>query len=126
MTTDELLNLHDETCSNCREIMRRKNADYCGGSHDPFANFRISSVFGIHPALGIMMRMTDKMQRIKAFVANGSLAVKAETFEDACDDLVNYSILLKGLLRSDSPASCTAEEQAPSHSAPDAGVHGDR
>lgn len=96
--------------------MASKNADYCGGSSDPFANFRISEVLGIHPALGIMMRMTDKMQRIKSFVANGTLAVKSESFEDACDDLVNYAILLKGILidtqdvGADTPSNSEAEE----------------
>jgi hypothetical protein len=42
--------------------------------------------------------MLDKMQRIRAYVANGSMAVKSETFMDATEDLVNYAILLKGLL----------------------------
>ena len=102
MTPDELLELHEETCGKCREIMRAKNADYCGGSGDPFANFRISEMVGIHPALGILMRMTDKMQRIRAFVTNGQLAVKTESFEDACDDMINYAILLKGLLKEES------------------------
>lgn len=98
MDTHQLLDLHEKTCEKCREIMKAKNTDYCGGSGDPFANFRISEMLGVHPAIGIMMRMTDKMQRIKSFVKNGTLAVRAESFEDACDDLVNYAILLKGLL----------------------------
>lgn len=98
MNTQQLLELHDKTCADCRAVMEMKNTDYCGGSGDPFANFRISEMLGVHPATGIMMRMTDKMQRIKSFVSNGALAVKAESFEDACDDLVNYAILLKGLL----------------------------
>lgn len=79
--------------------MQAKNADYCGGSGDPYANFRISATFGIHPVMGIILRMTDKLQRIRAFVTNGNLAVKTESFEDACDDMVNYAILIKGMLR---------------------------
>lgn len=98
MNRTELLELHDSTCAECRVIMAQKSQDYGGGSSDPFANFRIAEMIGVHPALGILMRMTDKMQRIKSFVANGTLAVKTESFEDACNDLVNYSILLKGLL----------------------------
>jgi hypothetical protein len=98
MTAAELIELHAVTCRGCRDIMKAKNTDYCGGSGDPFANFRISEMIGIHPALGILMRMTDKMQRIRSFVTNGTLAVKTESFEDACHDLINYSILLKGLL----------------------------
>ena len=78
--------------------MAAKNADYCGGSSDPFANFRISEMVGVHPATGIMIRMLDKMQRIRSYVANGTMAVRSETFMDATEDLVNYAILLKGLL----------------------------
>jgi hypothetical protein len=98
MNTTQLLELHDKTCTKCREIMAAKNADYCGGSSDPFANFRISEMVGVHPATGIMIRMLDKMQRIRSYVANGTMAVRSETFMDATEDLVNYAILLKGLL----------------------------
>jgi hypothetical protein len=97
--TQALLNLHKETCDNCREVMRKKNADYSGGTGDPYANFRISEMFGIHPVMGIVLRMTDKLQRIRAFTKNGVLAVESESVDDAADDLVNYAILIKGLLR---------------------------
>lgn len=99
MRTDDLLRLHEETCDKCRNIMAAKNADYCGGSGDPFANFRITEVFGIHPVMGIVIRITDKLQRIRAFVNNGEMAVKAESFGDACDDIINYAVLIKGMLK---------------------------
>lgn len=103
MDRNDLLNLFDTTTTHCRSVMEAKNSDYCGGkagaAADPFANFRISEVIGVHPVLGLMMRMLDKMQRIKAFVADGELSVANETVDDAFDDLVNYSILGKGLMR---------------------------
>lgn len=101
MKKDTLLALHQETCDLCRQVMTEKNTDYCGGESDALANFRISEAVGVPPALGILMRMTDKMQRIRSFVQNGSLAVKSESYKDACHDLLNYSILLKGLLMED-------------------------
>lgn len=97
-TVGQLLELHRETCDGCRATMTAKNADYCGGSGDPYANFRITEVFGIHPVMGIMIRITDKLQRLRAFITNGELAVKTESFTDACDDIVNYAILIKGML----------------------------
>lgn len=97
--TEQLFILHKETCLNCLDIMKSKNQDYAGGSGDPYANFRIAEMFGLHPVTGILLRVTDKLQRIKSFVAHGTLAVKDETADDACDDLVNYAILMKGLLR---------------------------
>ena len=77
--------------------MRAKNTDYTGGSDDPFANFRISEVFGVHPVVGILMRISDKMQRIRAFIANGKMAVATESVDDACEDIINYAILIKGM-----------------------------
>lgn len=97
MTKEELLQLHEDTCNYCRSIMKAKNTDYTGGSDDPFANFRISEAFGVHPVIGILMRLSDKMQRIKAFVANGKMAVAAESADDACDDIINYAVLIKGM-----------------------------
>lgn len=96
---EKLLLLHEQTTSRCRDIMRAKNADYSGGSGDPYSNFRIAESFGLHPVTGILLRVTDKLQRIRAFIANGVLAVDGESVDDACDDIVNYAILMKGLLR---------------------------
>jgi len=99
MTRDQLLDLHKDTCERCREVMKRKNRDYAGESGgDPFANFRTAEAFGVDPAKGILIRMLDKMRRVQSFVERGDLNVKGEPVEDACDDLVNYAILLKGEL----------------------------
>ena len=80
--------------------MQRKNSDYTGGetATDALANFRTAKLFGVHPAIGLMIRMTDKMMRVKSFVADGTLRVTNESVADACEDLLNYSILLKALL----------------------------
>ena len=99
MNLDNLLSLHEETTTRCREIMRQKNMDYSGGDGDPFANFRIAEAYGVHPVMGIILRSTDKLQRVRAFIKNGVCAVDGESVDDACDDLVNYAILMKGLLR---------------------------
>lgn len=100
MKADKLLKLHDETCKNCKDIMVKKNSDYTGGkgATDALANFKGSKMFDVHPAIGLMIRMTDKMQRVKSFVADGELRVTGETVIDACEDMVNYSILLKAIL----------------------------
>ena len=81
--------------------MERKNSDYCGGktSTDALANFKTATALGLHPVTGLLLRMQDKLMRIKSFVNDGELRVTGETVEDACDDLVNYSILCKALLR---------------------------
>jgi len=82
-----------------REIMTKKNHDYRGGSGDPYANFRGSDNLGIHPIVGIMLRVQDKMMRIKTFVEKGELMVQDESIEDALVDVQNYMDLIYGLIK---------------------------
>ena len=96
---EKLLDLHDELCSKGREIMQAKNADYTCGSADPYANFRISETMDIDPVVGIILRIQDKLQRIKSFSQMGELKVKGETVDDACLDIINYAVLVRGLLK---------------------------
>ncbi len=100
MTTEELLKLHEETCEKCREIMKRKNSDYTGGksSTNPFANFDASKIISIHPVQGLLVRIIDKIQRINSFTNDKELQVSDESVEDACEDILNYSILAKAML----------------------------
>ena len=100
MNTKELLQLHDETCKACRIIMEKKNSDYTGGKNatDIFANFNASKILDIHPVQGLLLRVIDKIQRIRSFTNDRELSVPNETVEDACDDIVNYAILAKAML----------------------------
>jgi hypothetical protein len=101
MNRKELLEMHKETCEAARSIMEAKNADYTGGNEgdDPFANFRATEMLGIPAELGVLTRCLDKFQRIKSFVKNGTLQVKSESVEDAIQDVINYMILLQGIIR---------------------------
>jgi hypothetical protein len=95
---DELLALHDKLCAEAKEIMKVKNQDYTAGSGDPFANFRGASMFGIEPEQGLILRMQDKLMRVVSFIKLGELAVPDEGILDIGHDLINYSILLTGLM----------------------------
>jgi len=101
VTSEELLALHKETCESCLDIMRKKNSDYTGGknSTDPFANFKCSEVLDIHPVHGLLIRVMDKIKRIHSFVNDKELQVPDETVDDACEDIINYAILAKAMLR---------------------------
>ena len=101
MTITQLLELHDETCTKCKEIMERKNNDYTGGERatDIFANFKASKVLDVHPVKGILMRMMDKIQRIQSFTNDHKLQVPNESVYDACEDIINYAILAKAMLK---------------------------
>lgn len=98
MTREQLLQLHEALCHKAREILKAKNQDYSGAAGDPFANFRGAAYLGIEPEIGLLMRCMDKFKRVEAFVANGTLAVKSEPVEDAIVDVINYMVLLAGLI----------------------------
>ena len=101
MNIEQLEKLHKETSQKCLEIMLKKNSDYTGGekSEDIFANFRTSEVLGVNPVIGIMLRVMDKIQRIRSFTEDGQLKVQEESVDDACEDVVNYMILAKAMLK---------------------------
>lgn len=100
MNSIELKKIHEDTCQKCLDVMVKKNSDYTGGttSKDVFANFRSADVLGIHPVQGVLLRIMDKIQRIRSFTNDGSLKVESETVYDACEDIVNYAILAKAML----------------------------
>lgn len=103
MTKEEYLKFHAESCQKMIAVTKAKNADYTGGSADPFANFRqIGGLVQVPSVveIGFLTRMSDKMSRIGSFVTKGVLMVKDESVEDTLIDLANYCILFAGYLRS--------------------------
>jgi len=100
MTREELIKLHEDTCNAARKTMIIKNQDYSCESvnESPFSNFTGSEALGIEPVMGIMLRVFDKMKRIQAFSANGTLSVENESVHDAIEDILNYVILAKGII----------------------------
>lgn len=115
MDAKELLQLHDEITKRCKSIMERKNSDYTGGSKatDALSNFKGSRTLGIHPVMGLLLRVQDKMKRIESFVADGELRVTGEPVQDACDDCVNYFILAAALLKEEAEKLSTEESSVP-------------
>ena len=98
--SENLFQLHRELCSRALDIMKKKNHDYAGGNgphQDCFANFRGSSYLGINPIMGILLRVQDKIMRIRTFAEKGKLKVADESVEDAILDVINYMILVRGL-----------------------------
>jgi len=99
MKREELIQLQRDTFENATAILSRKNHDYSGGleTKDSLANFKCASVLGIHPLVGLLLRVQDKLQRIKTYVEVGSLH-DGDSVIDACEDIVNYAVLAKALI----------------------------
>jgi hypothetical protein len=95
MTRDELFAFHKQMTADAFDIMVKKNSDYgapdeVGG--DPFANFRADGLYGF------VVRMGDKLSRLRTFTQRGNLKVADETAEDSLRDLLNYSVLMAAYL----------------------------
>ena len=78
-----------------QHIANKKRADY-GSDEHPFANVLQSEEFGIPPWLGAVVRLNDKVTRIKSFCKNGSL--RNESLEDSLIDIANYALIALALL----------------------------
>jgi hypothetical protein len=82
-----------------REIAKlhdKKQADY-GRGKDPFANIRASQEFGIEPWRGAVLRLNDKVHRLKSYCLNGKLA--NEGVEDSMMDIAVYALIALVLFR---------------------------
>jgi len=99
--SDKYFQFAEKTFQEMLEISKKKNADYTGGTSDPFANFtKNENCGGASVEQGFLVRMNDKMARVSNFVKTGTLQVKDEAVDDTLKDLANYCILFLGYLES--------------------------
>lgn len=78
------------------QMHAKKAADY-GTDQDLFANIRASLEFGVAPWLGALIRLNDKVTRLKTFAKKRALA--NESVEDSLMDLAAYSLIALILFR---------------------------
>jgi len=76
------------------ELHDKKQVDY-GTNSDPFANVRSSEEWGVPGWVGAMVRLNDKVHRLKQYVRNGSLA--NEGVVDSLRDIAVYALIAKVL-----------------------------
>lgn len=68
----------------------KKSFDY-GSDKDPLANVQASTEFGIPAWVGALVRLNDKVVRLKSFARKGEL--KNESAEDSMRDIAVYAII---------------------------------
>lgn len=86
---EKLFTLHSALSADALNLMKKKNMDY-GGDTDPYRNFRL---FG---GLGILVRLSDKLARLRTFEERGKFSVEDEGVRDTIVDILNYAVLLYG------------------------------
>jgi hypothetical protein len=92
MTREELFSLHTNLCEEAKQLLIAKNHDYAAET-DIFRNFRL---FG---TLGILVRLSDKIARLRTFEETKSFVVKDESVKDTIMDIINYAVLMQGYLK---------------------------
>lgn len=108
----------------CIALYDLKASDYDNPlKHDGLANFRVAREIGIPPYVGAIVRMMDKVERIKTLtykrlVSNEGPAVKDETIEDTLKDLINYGAIVLALYREETANAdpSTASDRSPTES----------
>lgn len=88
----------------CLALSKRKGKDYTGGE-DSLANLR---VFGFK---GIIIRLFDKLYRLKSIEESGKVEVLDETIDDTLMDIIIYAALAKILLRENDFVPFTISKQ---------------
>jgi hypothetical protein len=97
MTREQFYASFEQTFSECIEISRKKNADYCGTAEesDPFHNFKQApGVAKITVEQGILVRLTDKLSRIGTLLGQPA-QVADESIDDSIKDAINYLAIMR-------------------------------
>jgi len=82
------------------EMHDRKQEDY-GSEADPFANVRASEEFGVPAWVGALVRLNDKVTRLKAFARKGTL--RNESAKDSMLDIAVYALIAYILYEEEEP-----------------------
>jgi len=89
---DEVQKLISLCVEGMKQIHAIKGHDY-GDRERPYQNCRISEEMGIPAWKGVLIRLSDKVERLCAFARQGELKVKDESIKDTCIDAANYAII---------------------------------
>jgi hypothetical protein len=68
-----------------KELHTKKNKDYGSAFHKSFEEFGVTA--------GVV-RLNDKMERVKSLVKNGKAEVKEESMLDSLKDMASYAVML--------------------------------
>lgn len=91
----QLHDVHRTLSDAARELLLRKARDYAGEA-DALATLKASAALGVDPSLNVVLRMNDKLHRLKHLIGRDP-AVRDEAVRDTVIDLINYAILYYAL-----------------------------
>jgi hypothetical protein len=101
LNIDQLLEFRKQLWKELDKVAEAKGKDYSGDTRsnkngDTFRNIRICEQFGLPAEIGIMVRLSDKFNRIfellmREWQNKGGAEVKDEAIEDTLQDMINYA-----------------------------------
>lgn len=98
MTNKDFYELMDKTFNDCLELARIKGADYTKGSQDALANFKEGGLsIGIDPKRVNWIFMNKHYQAITNYIKTDGKS-QSEPIEERIKDMINYLVLLHGLI----------------------------
>lgn len=101
-STEDLDAILVETMRACEELLIVKGGEYAGSS-DRLGNFkRGADRVGIHPMQILWIYAAKHIDSIETFIrdqATGTDRPRSEPIDGRLDDLINYCLLLKALIR---------------------------
>lgn len=96
---DQLVN---ETIASTAKLLIEKGAEYAGDA-DRLSNFkRGASLIGVTPLQVALIYASKHFDAISTYIRNdagGKMQILSEPIEGRFDDLINYCILMKALIR---------------------------
>ncbi len=97
ITNEEAIRLQEFLRDHSYGLMMKKRKDY-SGDDDPFRNLRSSEVHGVEPWRGTMVRLQDKLARIRSVMEAGGHMEVDESLIDTFADIHNYTDIIAGLV----------------------------
>lgn len=93
LTDSEAIRIQRALFARALDVVGAKRADY-GGGRGPLVNFYAASVMGVEPWRGALVRLMDKLSRLRTLAERGGQGqVKGESLVDTAVDAVNYCVL---------------------------------
>lgn len=101
MTNKDFYELMRATFDGCQALAKVKGEDYTKGSEDALANFREGGeAVGIGAQRVCWIFMNKHYQAITNFIKTNGRS-QSEPIEGRIDDMINYLVLLKGIIKED-------------------------
>jgi hypothetical protein len=92
-TQEDLLKYHERLTTEARALMKGKNTDYA--KDQIFGNLDVCENVGLcSTEMGILIRIFDKLSRLKNVLEAGQAEVKDESVQDTLLDVINYATLI--------------------------------